>query len=68
MAVIYTVCFQCRSVCKRFLLCTAVQALVLLGSLYEEKGDFRKTTELYKQSLNTLQQIPLIYADTADVI
>ncbi|XP_062512096.1 uncharacterized protein LOC134187937 isoform X2 [Corticium candelabrum] len=46
----------------------AVKALVLLGSLYEEKGDFRKATELYKQSLNTLQQIPLIYVDTANVL
>ena len=66
MAVIYTVYFRCRSVRKSFLLCTAVKALVLFGSLYKEKSDFRKATELHKQSLNTLQQILLIYVDTAD--
>ena len=68
MAVIYTVYFIVNVYVIKVLLCTAVKALVRLGSLYEEKGDFRKATELYKQSLNTLEQIPLIYVDKADGI
>ncbi|XP_062512019.1 uncharacterized protein LOC134187868 isoform X2 [Corticium candelabrum] len=46
----------------------AVKALVLLASLYEEKGDLREATAIYKQILNTLQKIPLIYVDTVDVL
>ncbi|XP_062512406.1 nephrocystin-3-like [Corticium candelabrum] len=66
--------FECLRLCKAIkrpgdpFTSGTVRTLVHLGSLYEEKGDFRKAMELYEHSLNTLQQMPLIYDDTTDVL